>query len=211
MFFIKSVRDAVPAKPLYSREDAQDTFVEFVSALKDRLLEIKTPADIDKFNLEWFAENGYLIESRYSVSFTEKGDVCLNNKVLKAVQMSSAKSRDTAIAKDFLYTEAEKVKAMMEVIDTNSPNVSFNGSYDGRLRIDVREGYSLNFYYLPKEMPENVFREDIKKNPFFVAVQNKVMFTAATREEAEQKMDKLASAYGKNKEAEKAKVEEQKK
>ena len=211
LFYIKNVRDSIPAKPLYSREDAQDTYVEFVSALRDRLLEIKTPADIDAFGLAWFENNGYLKNQRYSVAFTEKGNVCMNNKLLKAIQMSAVKAKETAIAKDFLYTEAEKIKEFMEIIDMNSPQVTLNDNYHEKFRIEVKNGWSTRYFYLTDETSETAFKEGIKENPFVVVVQNKVLLTAHTREEAMEKIDKLASVYGANKEKDKEVAKEEKK
>ena len=64
VFFIKSVRDAIPTKPELGYHTDQETinqrqedYIDFVQKLKEELLTVKTTADIDKVGLKFFDEN----------------------------------------------------------------------------------------------------------------------------------------------------------
>ena len=61
LYFIKSVRDSIPAKPElgYSNSEdvireKQEAYINFIGEFKERLLDIKESKDIDKLNINYF-------------------------------------------------------------------------------------------------------------------------------------------------------------
>ena len=192
VFFIKSVRDAIPTKPELGYHTDQETinqrqedYIDFVQKLKEELLTVKTTADIDKVGLKFFDENDYAHKNGYSWSVTESGKAAISNKLFKTIQMKPLEAMRKALEKEFLYTQEELLRLRINVKDINDPNLSFDTGYNSRNGLCVKEKVfsGTNFYYVREDSLNS--QEALKEKPHFVAVDNNIIFAAKTKEEAE--------------------------
>lgn len=193
VFFIKSVRDAIPTKPELGYHTDQETinqrqedYIDFVQKLKEELLTVKTTADIDKVGLKFFDENDYAHKNGYSWSVTESGKAAISNKLFKTIQMKPLEAMRKALEKEFLYTQEELLRLRINVKDMNSPDLSFDDGYtNSQNRVCIREKVygGTKFYYVREDEINN--KEAFKEKPHFVAVDNNIIFAAKTKEEAE--------------------------
>lgn len=118
VYFIKQVRNALPAKVSYSNLDTtpelvkkrQEEFISLIRDVKERLLNVKSDQDICRFYDE-FADAGIYITrtTSYFVKRTEKG-YAVNNRLLKAMIVSPAGLHilDRRIAKEQFGIDAEE-------------------------------------------------------------------------------------------------------
>ena len=77
LYFIKNVRDSIPTGPELRYSDSeerirekQEQYIDFINDIKQRLLEVKTSEDIDKFTLNYLVNQGYVKKAgfhRYDV------------------------------------------------------------------------------------------------------------------------------------------------
>ena len=160
IYFIKTIRDATPTKPVLSIFDKsneaikekQEGYISFVSQLRDYVMNIKTENDVlnfyDKFMQQFIIkkENSYFVE----ISPTAFG--CIDNKLLKASQVHDFRFIDNDIKKkEFLYTDDEKVLSRFDIALYDNENVKFNTDYAGRNVLEIQNRFSKTFLYPSEE------------------------------------------------------------
>lgn len=147
-WFIKTVRDSLPAKPVLGYGDdapdildrKQQAYIGFVGDIRDAVLACKTDADILRVaNRQWLVDNGFIEAGRgYYVKPTALGDSAINNKFLKAFCLSATDLRrfDREIQKkQFLFTDEQKALAKYEFFKYE--NVEWEQDYQKRTVMKV--------------------------------------------------------------------------
>lgn len=215
IYFIKNVRDSIPAKPQVISEEQQNNYIEFIGKIKEELLKVKTKEDIDNFGIKFFEDNGYVSRSRWggSYSVTAEGISIISNKLFKAVQMSAKEAEITAMNKGFLYSYEDILRSKIQVKEIDGIHNSVDRQYDGRLSIKERTSSGHQWTY-PRY--ENLKSEELyKKGMFYVSCENNIVLAGFTSKqealkEAERMIKSLVLANDKSKEAEKSENSEKK-
>ena len=154
VFFIKTIRDSLPAKPTGASLEAGERYVNFINAVKSAVMECRTEADIQAFferTIPQFVEKrGYLTYAR------DEYQGLVNNKFFKAAQVPSiSRLRRTMNEKQFLFNDAEKTAAdisKMFSVYEYKPETKWENRQNGEKYFGQREGYSTYFIYPPKEL-----------------------------------------------------------
>lgn len=114
-----------------------------------------------------------------------------------------------SIEKEFLYSKEELFRMRISVKDMNSPNISFDSMTNSQSRLCIKEkvpGGTMFFYAGYDEINS---LDALKENPHFVTFDNKIIYAAKTKEEAENYVELfVGKALGIIKETEQAKNEE---
>ena len=89
-YFIKTIRDATPTKPqfysLSDMEERQESYISFISELRDFVMNIKDDSEILSFHNN-FMKN-YVIQKPYRLAeVIPKYEGCITNKLYKASQI----------------------------------------------------------------------------------------------------------------------------
>lgn len=119
-FFMKKVRDAIPTKPYYGRNDKtfeerrvkQNYYVEMVQDIKNAMSEVRSDEDIIAFYNQFVRSEKYVKVSSsisYRLELTEKG-FHVTNKLIRAMRenASSLAAYDRMIEKEQFGVSAEK-------------------------------------------------------------------------------------------------------
>ena len=104
IYFIKTIRDAIPTKPYLPTQEYQNGYIEFVSDIRDKTMNISTEDEIYNYFKDVMLNN--YVEGSNSYYYTPKENTyrCLNNKLFKAAQVRNFQSIDREIEKkQFLY------------------------------------------------------------------------------------------------------------
>lgn len=128
IFYIKNLRDSLPAKPHLSSEIYQNGYIDFVADVRDRAMHLRTEDDVldfydDVFDGRYCSKSGY---RRYSALPAAYG--CMTTKVLRAVVSSLSSLESQANKKQFLYTDEEKVKKEYRVLKYTGKNLTQRGN-----------------------------------------------------------------------------------
>lgn len=116
-YFIKAVRNALPAKVTYSYEDTtperirmrQENYITFIRDVKDQLMTVKDDMDIRGFFREFAAKEVYVRQvTSYNVTLTDAG-YAVTNKLLRAMQMSIREIERQIAREQFGVAEEEKI------------------------------------------------------------------------------------------------------
>ena len=137
IYFIKTIRDAIPTKPYLPTQEYQNGYIEFVSDIRDKTMNISTEDEIYNYFKDVLLNN--YVEGSNSYYYTPKENTyrCLNNKLFKAAQVRNFQSIDREIEKkQFLYSDEEKILSLFEFFKYDD-NVTFTKSYDGRDVIEI--------------------------------------------------------------------------
>ena len=150
-YFIKTIRDATPTKPiilLRNSDIEQKEYIDFVSKLRDYVMNLKQEDDILTF-YEKFLSN-YIIrdKSSYYVRVSPEVSSAVDNKLLQASQISNFYNIDKEIRKkQFCYTDDEKVLSNFDIFVYDNDNVKLTIDYNNRTVIEVKEGLGKRFIY----------------------------------------------------------------
>lgn len=165
VYFMKKIRDATPTKPVLAYSDnsaeritvKQEGYVSFVRDLRDAVMSLKTEADVLGFYENYLAKRYITREpGRYYVTVSDEAFGCIDNKLLKAAQLSSFGAIDRDIKKkQFCYTEKDKQQAeekafkdQFEINEFNSERVLFGTDYSGRTQITIKLPMGLGSYFV---------------------------------------------------------------
>lgn len=116
-YFIKAVRNALPAKVTYSYEDTtperirtrQENYISFIRDVKDQLMTVKDDMDIRGFFREFADKEVYVRqEAFHRVTLTDAG-YAVTNKLLRAMQMSIREIERQIDREQFGVAEEEKI------------------------------------------------------------------------------------------------------
>ncbi len=152
-YFIKTIRDATPTKPIILLRNSdielkQKEYIDFVSKLRDYVMNLKQEDDILTF-YEKFLSN-YIIrdKSSYYVRVSPEVSSAVDNKLLQASQISNFYNIDKEIRKkQFCYTDDEKVLSNFDIFVYDNDNVKLTIDYNNRTVIEVKEGLGKRFIY----------------------------------------------------------------
>lgn len=115
-FFIKEVRNALPAKVTYPSvhttpeqiRKRQEDYISLIQDVRDRLLTLRDDSGIRSFFDKFVKEEVYVKRATsYMLSRTEKG-VDVTNKLLKAMQVRDITTLDRKIEREQFGVEAER-------------------------------------------------------------------------------------------------------
>jgi len=118
IYFIKTIRDAIPTKPYLPTQAYQNGYIEFVSDIRDKTMNISTEDEIYNYFKDVLLNN--YVEGSNSYYYTPKENTyrCLNNKLFKAAQVRNFQSIDREIEKkQFLYSDEEKILSLFEFLN----------------------------------------------------------------------------------------------
>lgn len=161
-YFIKTIRDSLPAHPKGSHE-YQDGFIRFISDIRDRTMAITSEQEILSFFDDVILKN-YVEKAGYSYRALPSTYGYLSNKLFHAAQVRNLNSLDIKIKKSqFLYSEEEKI------LDGYSfykyENAIWNRDYNGRVRIEIKFTYGATYLY-PSDEYAN--QENWQEGKYFV-------------------------------------------
>lgn len=182
-WFIKTVRDSLPAKPVLGYGDdtperidrKQQAYIGFVGDIRDAVMECKTDADILKVaNRQWLVDNGLVKAGRgYYVEPTAAGASGITNKFLKAFCLTASDVRrfDRQMAeKQFLFTDEEKALAKYEFY--RYADVEWTEDYRGMTQVRVPYGGGIRFLYPEGELAD---KDSWDEGSYFVMSESKVV------------------------------------
>lgn len=160
IYFIKTIRDATPTKPVLTIfdksneaiQEKQEGYITFVSQLRDYVMNISTEDEVLSFYNTFMQK--YLIkkEKSYFVEVSPTAFGCIDNKLLKASQVHDFRFIDGDInKKQFLFTDDEKVLSRFDISVFDNENVKFNTDYAGRNVIEIQNRFSKTFLYPSEE------------------------------------------------------------
>lgn len=198
-YFIKTVRDALPAKPVFELDDEEliekkiQGYVEFISEFKETLLKLKTDEDILNFYDNAIKDVYVKNETSYRVVPTEKSHGCMTNKLLKACQISryGLTQLDSKIKKkQFCYSEHDKKIDGFEIV-----------KFDDSCEFDIDRGntvlkrkHSHATYYF---YPEGEFADSSKwiKDTYYVLYKRQIIAINLSEEQAKETVEKMAEKF----------------
>ena len=165
-WFIKTVRDSLPAKPVlgYGDDNAeaidkrQQAYIRFVGAVKEAVMGCQAESDVLQIgNRQWLVDNGFIEAGRgYYVTPTALGDSGINNKFLKAfiVTASDLRRYDREMQKkQFLFSTDDKTLANFEFF--RYANVEWHPDYEGRTQMRIPYSGGTMYFY-----PEGEFADE---------------------------------------------------
>lgn len=201
-YFIKTVRDALPAKPVfdYFEKDNEELaekkivgYVEFISEFKNALLNVKTDEDILSFYDDVIKDVYVKNESTYRVVPTEKSHGCITNKLLRACQVSrfGLSEFDRKIKrKQFCYSEHDKKINGFE-IEKFDESCEFDNDR-GRTILKKKMGNGTYFFY-----PDGELADSSKwiKGTCYVLYKGHIVANNLSMEQAKVTVEKMADGF----------------
>jgi hypothetical protein len=177
VFFIKTIRDATPTKPVIHYMDdiseKQKNYIAFVSKLRDFVMNIKEDNEILYFYENFF--RNYIIKLPYSYKVEIAPEVkgCITDKLLKVAQVKNLNVLDKEI-KDaqFLYTEDEKVLSKFEIYIYDNNQIQLKKDYNGSSMLEIPIGFGKKFIY-PKDELSNP--NNWEENTFFITSRGNII------------------------------------
>lgn len=180
-WFIKQMRDAAPTSPSYSRAEnteeerkkRQDEYISFISELKEAVMEVDSEEKVKSFFKDFFMGQGYLApKTSYYVNLTEKSHGYINNKLLKAAQVSSFYKYDRDIkAKQFCFDEEQKLLDGFEFIKYDKAKLFFSKDYSERDVLEYKVPGGTRFFYPTGEMAE---AKNWLEGTYFITYKHKI-------------------------------------
>ena len=200
LFFIKTIRDAVPTKPVLNRTESreelrkkQDIYVQFVGLVRDALMKVKSDEDIDETDLSLFIDNGYVTVSGSSHRISDSGKVGISMKLFMAIQMTAEEANAKCLEEKFLYGEDELFRRSIKVLDVTASSVVIEEDYAGRAMLKDTSSGKPKYYY--GATPETKRKETYERMPFVLISNDRIKEAFPTRKAAETAADALISAY----------------
>lgn len=156
-YFIKTIRDAAPTKPIFLRYDLDneeiekklEDYINFISDLRDSVMSLSTENEV--FNFYNNCISKYIIRKdgySYYVDVIPSVKEFMNNKLLNASHIKDFRNIDREIKKrQFCYTDDEKVLSNFDIFVYDKENVTFEQESNGKTFIKLRSGYSIYFLY----------------------------------------------------------------
>lgn len=214
-FFIKTVRDSLGAKPVFTYSDdtpeaiqeKQEAYINFIGTVRDAVMSCKTEQDILAVGKRNFLlENGFIEDGvgRY-IRPTELAGGCITNKFLRAFIISNydLNKYDREIQrKQFLFTDEQKILSNYEFYKYE--NVTWEKDYRDVTYMKISYDYGSTFFH-PKPPYD---KADGWQEGTWFAIDNKrniIGRNIATKEEAEKRVIDAVKARGEPSSQKKAK------
>ncbi len=149
------MRQAIPPRPSSDDEISQKNYVNVVGQIRDAVMAVKEPSQIDNFYKEFIRPT--FIESNsgsYYVTITPEASGIVTNKVLKAAQAKSynmlrdAKKKLFGIAKDEKTYEAVKNSLSVHRYDGSDVVLETNERDENETVLKIKNGFGRSYYYL---------------------------------------------------------------
>lgn len=163
-YFIKTIRDSLPAKPQGSSHEYQEGYISFISDIRDKTMALTKDEEITQYFNDVILRN-YVEKRGYSYIALPSTYGCVNNKLFRVAQMGrNLSSIDRKIRdKQFLYTEEEKI------LDRYSfyryENIIWNTGWDNQIRMEIKHPNGTSYVY-PKN--EYAVKDNWKEGSYFV-------------------------------------------
>lgn len=191
LFFIKTVRDSIPAQPnfrTYDTEDVraekQEAYIEFIQNIKEDLLNIKSKSDINKIGYDYLKQNGYIEDYGYhSCRIPEGKEVFINAKLIKNIQANAQTVWNDAVRKGFLNDQPKALRDEFSIVEIGKNAAIEKDHINNRDRLVISSLYSKSYMYV---RDETMGKENIKDGNFAVIHQSGVLCGATSQEAAEQ-------------------------
>lgn len=173
VYFIKKIRDSLPAKPAKATEEYQKGYIDFVGYFRDRAMEMQSIANIEQFFKKAVVTSPYVEKDKIyfgTYKATPESYGCLSNKLFKATQSSLLSIKYEIKKKEFLYSEDEKLLKGCNFFKYNGENASIDENHtgrDGNPAIAVSQGYSKYYLY---QQPEEFRNPEKWKPDTYVAI-----------------------------------------
>jgi hypothetical protein len=108
-YFIKTVRDAIPAKPPVKSEEGRKGYVAFVQDVRDMAMKVQSHSDISSFKHQMIDK---YLESTGIRSYYAKPECYggFQTKLLRAINQTKSNLEREVCAKEFCYSEEEHLK-----------------------------------------------------------------------------------------------------
>lgn len=175
-WFVKTVRDSLPAKPVLGYDDdsaeaidrRQQTYIGFLGEIRDAVMACKTDSDILRIaNRQWLVDNGFVEPGKsYYVNPTALGESGISNKFLRAFCLTASDVRrfDREMEKkQFLFTDDDKTLTKYEF--HLYANVEWTPDYDGRTQMRISIPGGTMFFYPEGELADE---DSWEEDTFFV-------------------------------------------
>lgn len=200
-YWQNKMRQAIPPKPLKADETSQKNYVEVVGQIRDAVMSVTDPFDIDTFYKDFLGPR-YLEDSgrSYFVTVAPIASGIINNKVLRAAQSKHRRMAEEAKEKLFGIPKDEKMyvtaKNNLSVHYFDGESVTFSpldGDRQGA-QLTIRSGWGRAYYYLYEH--DNFSNpETWVKGTWFVmneAKRKPVFINMASQEEATEFVETVA-------------------
>lgn len=172
VYFYKKMRDSLPIEPPVKTKEKQNTYISFVSDLKEAVMSCQKPEDTKEFLSKFFIQKGYLVNKGYYVAYADSDYMgIITDKVVKASQTSQAQLQREIVKKQFLYSQDEKILANYQIIQFDDrhtwkeENREIQGIPEKNIFLKREELYGFRYIY-----PKNEFanQELWKKDTWYV-------------------------------------------
>lgn len=152
-FYIKTLKDALPAKPPSLDKKSAESYIKFIEGVKEDLMNIKSEAEIETFFKEKVAGK-YTTKNYYSYTPKPGYEELLTNKFFKAAQVRDLLHFTALmVSKKFLFTRDEKERSdALEAypIHKYGENVEWSASSNGNPYFGVRDILGGTSFLYPK-------------------------------------------------------------
>lgn len=157
VYFIKTIRDALPTRPTFLRyslskeeiEQRLEDYINFISDLRNAAMGLSTENEILTFYDNYISK--YIIRRdnySYYVEVIPSAREFMNNKLLHTSHIKDFNQLDRDIKrKQFCYTDDEKILSLFDIFVYDKDKVEFKKETDGRTYIRLVNGYSIYFIY----------------------------------------------------------------
>ena len=159
-YWQNEMRVSIPPRPPRDTQEAQDNYVEIVGHLRDMVMSLKEPAEIDSFYKKHLL-NTYVTKPDYGywVQVAPAAEGIINNKVLKTAQKSSREMKREAEKKLFgvpkdnqVYTQLKNNLAVF-LYDGEHVNITADKYQPERNVLTIASSNGRSFHYFDKESP----------------------------------------------------------
>ncbi len=154
------MRQSIPPRPEKNDEQTLKNYIETVRKIRDLVMAVKEPHEIDSFYKNVFAPE-FVAKREYShyVSIVPEANGVVNSKVLKAAQASRDKMKREAEKKLFGVPKDKqtyvKVKNSMAVFKYDDETVQFEKDErrPDETILKIKDGWGRSYYYLRGDNP----------------------------------------------------------
>lgn len=159
---LEMVREKIASMEQEAVERGQSAYIETVSKVRDAVLQVKSPSDVQKFRAN-LIRDGIIDGHALATPQLGRKFVSVLNKTEYSLQKSMEK-------KQFLYSEDEKMLAKYRIQQYDGTNLRFGDSWAGKECIIAKFPGAEYYYYMKSEEEQRRFMnpENWKKDTYFV-------------------------------------------
>ena len=188
-YFIKTVYDALPAKPPYKTENGQKAFVNFLNYYKERIDGIQTKDDAANFFNNAVKSSPYIERGNTGYKTSSESYGCMTSKLFKAAQYQPFRLQSEIAKRQFGYSENEKLTSRYTFIHFDGDNVKLEKDIYYNSYSLVHRTYNRRTFYIPTDEMSNP--SNWEKDTWVAMNPNRTVF-AANFESKEAAMEAVA-------------------